>query len=104
MIPNQKVFKQMLTKNHSVQSNLESGPINRFIQIEIKRVQQTKSSKNDLFWTDAKLEIMIPWTKLHQTTWSEHRLIDGPKLNDQICNLEWVQHPKKLIKGWVSYA
>ena len=49
MIPNQKVFRHMLTKNHSVQSNLESGPINRFIQIEIKRVQQTKSSKNDLF-------------------------------------------------------
>ena len=26
MIPNQKVFRHMLTKNHSVQSNLESGP------------------------------------------------------------------------------
>ena len=35
----EKVFRHMLTKNHSVQQNLESGPINRFITIEIGRVK-----------------------------------------------------------------
>ena len=46
---NEIVFRHMLTKNHSVKQNLESGPINRFITIEIGRVQQ------------AEFNVRVPW-------------------------------------------